>query len=85
MPRQVDHAARRAELADAATELIADVGVDGLRLRDVAARAGCTTGMLTHYFADKRELLRFTFGHLARRTGQRARRPSPVARTAWSP
>ena len=57
--------------ADAATELIGEVGVDGLRLRDVAARAGCTTGLLTHYFADKRELLRFTFGHLARRTAER--------------
>lgn len=57
MPRRVDHEQRRHELTQAAAEVIADVGLDGLTLRLVAARAGCTTGRITHYFADRDELL----------------------------
>ena len=61
MPKVVDSAERRAELAAAAAQLIARAGVGAATLRDVAAEAGWTTGALTHYFADKRELLLFTF------------------------
>jgi AcrR family transcriptional regulator len=61
MPKVVDIAERRAELAAAAAHLIARAGVGAATLRDVAAEAGWTTGALTHYFADKRELLLFTF------------------------
>jgi AcrR family transcriptional regulator len=61
MPKVVDIAERRSELAAAAAQLIARSGVGAATLREVAAEAGWTTGALTHYFADKRELLRFTF------------------------
>ena len=61
MPKVVDIAERRNELAAAAAQLIARSGVGAATLREVAAEAGWTTGALTHYFADKRELLRFTF------------------------
>ncbi len=47
-------------LAAAAARVIAQAGLGGASLRDVAAEAGATTGTLTHYFADKRELLLFT-------------------------
>jgi AcrR family transcriptional regulator len=57
MPRKVDVSERRAEIAAAAARLIADVGLEGTKLRDVASEAGWTTGVLTHYFTDKRELL----------------------------
>lgn len=43
-------------------------------MREVAAEAGWTTGALTHYFADKQELLRFTLETSLRR--RRARRPA---------
>ena len=78
MPKVVDIAERRAELAAAAAQLIARAGVGAATLRDVAAEAGWTTGALTHYFADKRELLLFTFrSSLARRHAARdARDPS---------
>ena len=61
MPKVVDIAERRSELAAAAAQLIARSGVGAATIREVAAEAGWTTGALTHYFADKRELLLFTF------------------------
>ena len=61
MPKVVDVAARRAELADAAARLIARSGVEAATMREVAAEAGLTTGALTHYFADKRALLLHTY------------------------
>jgi AcrR family transcriptional regulator len=58
MPRKVNGEERRAALADAVVRRIAAAGMEGTKLRDVAAEAGWTTGALTHYFADKRELLK---------------------------
>ena len=61
MPRIVDHTERRARLVEVTARHIADVGLDNVRLRDVARHAGSTTGMVSHYFADKRSLLLSTF------------------------
>jgi AcrR family transcriptional regulator len=61
MPRAVDHAERRARLVEVTARHIADVGLDNVRLRDVARHAGSTTGMVSHYFVDKRALLLSTF------------------------
>ena len=61
MPKVIDVDERRQELTDAAARLIARSGLGAATLRDVAAEAGLTTGALTHYFADKRELLHRTF------------------------
>jgi AcrR family transcriptional regulator len=61
MPKTVDHAERRARLVEVTARHIADVGLDNVRLRDVARHAGSTTGMLSHYFVDKRSLLLSTF------------------------
>lgn len=58
MPKKVDAEERRADLAAAAVRIIAENGLEGARLRDVAAEAGWTTGALTHYFPDKRALLK---------------------------
>lgn len=60
------------ELTDAAARLIARVGIGAATMREVAAEAGLTTGSLTHYFADKRELLLCTFQ--ASLSGRRAQR-----------
>ncbi len=68
MPRIVDVEKRRAEIVHATATLIARSGVGAATLREVAAEAGWTTGALTYYFADKRELLLATFeGSLAKR------------------
>jgi AcrR family transcriptional regulator len=52
-----DHAARRAELLAAAASVIAQEGYANASLRKVAQRAGCTTGAVTYYFANKEELV----------------------------
>jgi TetR/AcrR family transcriptional regulator, transcriptional repressor of bet genes len=57
VPRQVDHDQRRRELSGAVWQIVSERGLDGLTLRAVAAAAGCTTGRVAHYFADKNALL----------------------------
>ena len=57
MPKVVDHEERRNSIARAAMHEIAERGIEDLRLKDVAERAGWTTGVLTHYFKSKEELL----------------------------
>ncbi|RJO74122.1 TetR family transcriptional regulator [Nocardia panacis] len=58
MPRIVDHEQRRRAISAAACRVIAASGVANTTVRDIAAEAGCTTGMVVHYFAGKREVLR---------------------------
>jgi AcrR family transcriptional regulator len=53
MPRIVDHDARRDAIAEAACKAIARQGLEAVTLNQVGDEAGCTTGAITHYFADK--------------------------------
>jgi len=57
MPKIVDHDTRRAELVEASWKVIAAEGLEGLTMRKVAEAAGCTTGRITHYFADREALV----------------------------
>ncbi len=57
MPKIVDHDKRRDLISEAACGVIARIPLDRLTLRDIAAAAGCTTGAVTHYFADKGQVL----------------------------
>jgi TetR/AcrR family transcriptional repressor of bet genes len=57
MPKQVDHALQRRAIAEAAIGVIDESGLEGTRLRDVAAAADVTTGAITHYFDGKDALL----------------------------
>lgn len=52
-----DREAKRAELLKAAMAVIAEEGFVGASLRKVAERAGCTTGAVTYYFANKTEMM----------------------------
>jgi AcrR family transcriptional regulator len=71
MPRYVDHDARRRHIAATAAELVGTRGLEALTFRNVADAAGSSTTVLTHYFADKRDLLLSTFQAVAKRSGAR--------------
>lgn len=57
MPKIVEHDARRAAIARAAWRTIARHGVEASTVRAIARDAGCSTGVLQHYFPDKDALL----------------------------
>ena len=69
MPKVVDHEQRRDEVALAVIRLISRSGTNRLTVRDAAAESGWSTGMLSHYFTNKRELLASALRFVARRTG----------------
>lgn len=71
MPKIVDHAERRTELAAAVWRLASREGLDAVTLRRVSAEAGWSTGALHHYFGDKEELLLFAFHTVADRVRRR--------------
>ncbi|MCP2279681.1 TetR/AcrR family transcriptional regulator [Nocardia amikacinitolerans] len=52
-----DHAAKRAELLDAAATVIATEGYAKASMRRVAEHAGYTTGAVTYYFANKEDMV----------------------------
>lgn len=61
MPKLVDHDARRMEIAQATWAAVQNVGIERLRLRDIAGEVGFTTGVFAHYFPDKDSVVRFAF------------------------
>ncbi len=73
MPKVVDIDERRQEITAAAARVIARSGPEAATMRAVAAEAGWTTGVLTHYFRDKHELLLATFQASLR--SRRSQRP----------
>ena len=52
---------RRAAILDAAARVIAELGVDGARLADVAEAAGVSLGLVQHYFRHRDRLLAEVF------------------------
>ncbi|MDT0318979.1 TetR/AcrR family transcriptional regulator [Streptomyces millisiae] len=77
MPRtKGDHEARRRDVSEAVWRVLAAHGFGGLTLRAVAAELGATTGLLTHYFPAKRDLVAHALDLLAERTAARPRRPA---------
>jgi len=72
VPRLVDADQRRAELTAITAREIARVGLERVTLRDIARVGGWSTGIVSHYFADKRELLLATFRSRADLAARRA-------------
>lgn len=62
MPRLVNSADRRRDIALAVYRVVARGGLESASMREIAREAGCTTGALTHHFADRRELLDHAVG-----------------------
>lgn len=77
MPKVVDHAERREQLADAVLAVIRRSGLARTTLREVAREVGWTSGVLLHYFRDKHELISFAFQLATRRAGARVRARLP--------
>ncbi|MFD9797001.1 TetR/AcrR family transcriptional regulator [Streptomyces sp. NPDC059070] len=74
MPRtKGDHEARRRDVSEAVWRVLAAHGFGGLTLRAVAAELGATTGLLTHYFPAKRDLVAHALELLDERTAARPR------------
>jgi AcrR family transcriptional regulator len=57
VPKIVDHAQRRHTIARAALDVVASGGMSELTLQAVAVAAGCSTGMVNHYFSNKHALI----------------------------
>lgn len=62
---------RRSQVASAAMKLIAEQGLQKTSLRAIAYELGCTTGVLTHYFRNKDELLLFMLEVVMERLGEK--------------
>jgi AcrR family transcriptional regulator len=75
---QHDEASRRAQILDAAADVIARRGVDSARLADIADEAGVSLGLVQHYFRRRDRLLAEAFR-------QEAERVASTWRTAVDP
>ncbi|MFF2550632.1 TetR/AcrR family transcriptional regulator [Nocardia sp. NPDC058058] len=78
MPKQVDAVRQRRTIAAAAVSVIGAAGIDGTRLRDVAAAANVTTGAVTHYFDGKDAVLEAALEEVVRRVLERPDTDSPA-------
>jgi AcrR family transcriptional regulator len=74
MPKEVDHPARRRELADAACRVIARNGLSGTTLADVAEESGWSIGSIRYYFPNKDELLASALWRVGERVDDRIER-----------
>ncbi|MEV8554626.1 TetR/AcrR family transcriptional regulator [Streptomyces glaucescens] len=71
MPKCVDHAERRSEIAEALVRVAGRRGLHAVGMRDVAAEAGVSLRLVQYYFETKEKLLLFGLEHLAARFGDR--------------
>jgi AcrR family transcriptional regulator len=71
MPRLIDHAERRRQLAEATWRVILRDGVGGASVRSVAAEAGRSAGSLRHLFPSQAELLVFALELVVERATER--------------
>ena len=57
MPKIVDKVAQRQGIALAACKAVARNGIDATTMVHIAEEAGVTTGMITHYFRSKNDII----------------------------
>jgi TetR/AcrR family transcriptional repressor of bet genes len=78
MPKIVNHALRRDEIALVACRVVAEHGFDEASMVRIAREAGYTTGMLAHYFDSKQDIIIAALRLILRRIEERLGRPAPV-------
>jgi AcrR family transcriptional regulator len=71
MPKIVDWDARRDEILSATWRVIARDGIAKATIRAIAREAGCSRGILAHYFDDKADILGSALVMSHRRVGAR--------------
>ena len=76
MPKIVDHAQRRDEIALVACRVVAEHGFDQASMVRIAREAGYTTGMLAHYFESKQDIIIAALRLILRRIDERLSRPA---------
>lgn len=79
MPKIVDHAQRRDEIALIACRVVAAHGFDQASMVRIAREAGYTTGMLAHYFDSKQDIIIAALRLMLRRIEERLTRPAGAA------
>jgi AcrR family transcriptional regulator len=72
VPKRVDHAERRRQIADALLRTAATHGLHATGMREVAAEAGVSLRLVQYYFGTKEELMLAAMQHLAVRFSERA-------------
>ena len=77
MPKIVDHAQRRDQIAQVACRVVAAHGFEQATIVRIARAAGYTTGMLAHYFDSKQEIILAALRLIMRRMEQRLTQPQP--------
>ncbi|MDE8653177.1 TetR/AcrR family transcriptional regulator [Novosphingobium album (ex Liu et al. 2023)] len=76
----IDHEKRRHDIATLTIDMIAREGIEAATIRRIATEAGFSTTAITHYFADKQELLEWAFqilAHEGERRFEDARKEEP--------
>jgi AcrR family transcriptional regulator len=79
MPKIVDHDERRSSIISATWRVIARGGLSNTTTREIAKEAGCSTGVLAHYFTDRADILASAL--VAAHRGVRARIEASVGNT----
>lgn len=81
-----NHEDRRGDVAEAVWQVLASDGFNGLTIRAIARQLQATTGVVTHYFRSKREIIGYALDLLETRSRTRPRRPAadglPALRSA---
>jgi AcrR family transcriptional regulator len=80
VPKLVDHAERRRQIAEALLAVASTRGLHAATMREVAAEAGVSLRLVQYYFHSKDELLAGALEHLAARIGERVRERTARAR-----
>jgi AcrR family transcriptional regulator len=74
MPKIVDHAERRDQIAHVACQVVANYGFEQATVARIARAAGYTTGMVAHYFASKQDIVLAALRLILRRIEERLTR-----------
>ena len=78
---------RREELIAATLDCIAEAGIEGATVRQIAARAGVTPGLIRHYFMTKDQMLQAAYRQLMNgitQTTTAAAMPASWVMERWS-